>query len=689
MIKKLVLILLTIGLFFSSFGTREVYATEKQKVKVGIFPVEGYFDIDENGNLSGYGIDYLNTMVRYTNWELEYVVGTFEECEENIQNGTIDLVGYALRTDESKKVLGFPNIRTGFNVTKLIVALDNENVVSGDYNTYEGLNIGVATMDSSELFLDGFASYYQFNFNKVTFETTEQLFEALEKGEVDAAFTGVIKIPNDTRIISSYSLEPFYVATSINNNRLLDELNYAISKVELNHPDLTLSLREKYYSESSFDKLELTSAEQEFIKNSNTIKVGYEATLLPIEGNDERSGEAAGYTINLLDKITQLTRLSFEYVETASYTEGESLLSNKTIDIQSSVNANIINQDKYLVSDAYISASVVLVAKDGLDFSVNDEIKVAITPNTSRLELMIRKLYPNCTFVYYESINDSYEDVEKGTIDMLVHNIYSAESNILINYNSLRIIYDLGVKCSYRFAFAQETPPELKSIINKCIRLINDSEAKEMMMQAMVSQIENEINYVTILMAVFAGSVLTLTTIYLYTRYQKSRNALTRMAYFDKMTDVYNRGAAEKLMIELINKSTQYSFIMLDIDNLKTINDNYGHLEGDKMIQSMAAIIKDHFRDTDIVARFGGDEFAIMVPNLNKVKVLEASLKGLMSKITATTIIDDHQLSASVGAVVCDNNLDFNTAYVKADEALYQSKNNGKNIFTIYKWDDE
>jgi len=176
---------------------------------------------------------------------------------------------------------------------------------------------------------------------------------------------------------------------------------------------------------------------------------------------------------------------------------------------------------------------------------------------------------------------------------------------------------------------------------------------------------------------------------------------IENLAFYDALTKLPNRLLlTERLSQVLLNNKRQhhYSAVMfLDLDNFKSLNDTYGHSLGDVLLCQVAERLKQCVREVDTVARFGGDEFVVILSNLDKDK--EASVRyarGVAEKISKSlsafytlTIQENvvqHQCTASIGIVVFDakeSNQDNLLKY--ADTAMYKAKEAGKN--TICMWE--
>lgn len=151
---------------------------------------------------------------------------------------------------------------------------------------------------------------------------------------------------------------------------------------------------------------------------------------------------------------------------------------------------------------------------------------------------------------------------------------------------------------------------------------------------------------------------------------------LSQTCAIDPMTDLYNR--------RILDKKLKVSAVILcDVDDFKSINDIYGHDKGDFVIQMVAKILKNSFRNSDYVCRYGGDEFLILI-NESEYEFIKQRCEEINLVVNNTIQLPNRSVTLSIGAYLNYDEDPLEVSIKKADEALYYSKNNGKNQVSIY-----
>ena len=163
---------------------------------------------------------------------------------------------------------------------------------------------------------------------------------------------------------------------------------------------------------------------------------------------------------------------------------------------------------------------------------------------------------------------------------------------------------------------------------------------------------------------------------------------LLHLSMTDKLTGLFNRTKLDEAMEEQFQivkryKST-FSIMLMDVDFFKLVNDNYGHNVGDNVLIDLSNLLKINTRKTDIVGRWGGEEFMIICPksNADQTKTLALKIKEKVGKHCFKSY--DKQITVSIGICEYKENYSFEQILIFCDKALYQAKIEGRNKVVVY-----
>lgn len=153
----------------------------------------------------------------------------------------------------------------------------------------------------------------------------------------------------------------------------------------------------------------------------------------------------------------------------------------------------------------------------------------------------------------------------------------------------------------------------------------------------------------------------------------------------DYLTDVYNRKGGSSLIGAKMRTAMPYVFLMMDLDNFKRVNDHYGHDEGDRMLRYVGTLLKETFRQTDIVMRLGGDEFAVLACPCSDRKALQKKAEAVIRHYEdrAGEQYPKSRTSISIGGIYSGTPRTFLELYRLTDDVLYEVKQQKKGCCVI------
>lgn len=170
-------------------------------------------------------------------------------------------------------------------------------------------------------------------------------------------------------------------------------------------------------------------------------------------------------------------------------------------------------------------------------------------------------------------------------------------------------------------------------------------------------------------------------------RFRELSSLMNRDSLTGLLNHINLKLALEREVSQAQRRDAALTFVMLDLDNFKSVNDTYGHPIGDQVIKSLARLLTQRLRKGDIAARYGGEEFAVILPDTSTEDAyrLMDDLRQQFAKISYAHIKGDFSVTLSAGIAVCQTSTDMESLVVAADKALYKAKNSGRNQVVLDK----
>lgn len=163
---------------------------------------------------------------------------------------------------------------------------------------------------------------------------------------------------------------------------------------------------------------------------------------------------------------------------------------------------------------------------------------------------------------------------------------------------------------------------------------------------------------------------------------KETAQKLEILATTDSLTKVHNRYSIMKILENEVSRAKRYKsdigIALFDIDFFKKVNDNYGHDIGDEVLKKLAKVIRNHLRNIDIIGRYGGEEFLIILPETHKEETIETS-ERIRKLVENTSFSPVKKVTISLGVTTLNKSDEVETLFKRLDNLLYQAKKTGRN----------
>ncbi len=405
-------------------------ADRPEVLRVGFFAFSGYHVIEEDGRRSGYGYEFLQRLAIHGGWSYEYVGydRSYAEALDMLRSGEVDIVTSVSKTPEREEEFLFSDQSIGVNSTIFTVKAGNQDIVEGDYATYDGIAVGMLEGNSKNANFEQFASEHGFSFRPVYFAGQDKLSAALQAGEVDAAVTGSLRLLENEWLLESFDASPFYICTRKDRADLMDRIDEAINEMDLHAPNWRDTLHETYYATDQDGAIIMNAGERAYLEEHRAS--GRPLRLL---FNPDRppycyfeDGEAKGILPAIFDVLAQRLGLSYEFVPVKDREEYYAMRAAGEADVVLDFTGDyyLAEEEGYKITVPYFQTNFARLALDGFSGTAKH---LAVMERAEAINSYIASRYPEEALLRYPTSRECVRAVLNGDADATILYAYTAE----------------------------------------------------------------------------------------------------------------------------------------------------------------------------------------------------------------------------------------------------------------------
>lgn len=638
-IKRTAVLILCLVLLMNVFPLSAAAQTGKTEkvVRVG-WHEPPFYITDASGRLSGYSYEYQRKIAAYTGWKYEYVKGSWAELMQKLKEGEIDLMSNVSYSEERTKDMLFSSLPMGTESYYVYVSPDNKEIISENISSLSGKKVGVAKGSiQKDYFLD-WAKKHDIQAQMVELTGTDEESMKLLGKQIDAFVTlDVYGTPETAVPVCKVGSSDYFFAISKSRYDLLPELDAALNRIQDENKYYDQQLHDKYLKNSETNRY-LTAEERDWLTKHGKIKVGYQDNYLAFCAKDAETGKLTGALKDYLEYASkELENYKIEFEPVCFPTAAAALEALQKGEIDCMFPANLTDHDAeklgLLISPRLMHTAMDAVVResDKKEFLLREKVVAAINEGNTNYDVFLSDYYPKWEREYYKDTPAALEAVADKKADCVIISSYRF-SNISKQCEKLHLttIYT-GVDMDYCFA-VREGESTLYSILSRITDIVPDAAVHTSLTYYSTEDVKTSFMdfikdnlftvmavIVSILLVIF---ILLLISVKAEKKVRKEKHlikALNRKVFVDALTSVRNQGAYTEYVGRLnesikSEEQPEFSIGIFDCDDLKYINDNYGHDKGDIYLKTACQLICKVF-DHSPVFRVGGDEFAVILQN--------------------------------------------------------------------------
>jgi len=664
------------------------------------------FDFTLSGKPHGFGIDLMNLISQYSGIQFQYINGfTWDQLVEMFLAGEIDLLHSLSLTPEREKQSYFS---PPYFHSKNVLIFRQDTPETNSLKDLEGKIIALPKGWSS---IEFFRTHYP-KVHIVEVANSRQALEYVDQGKV---FATVEQKEIAQYFIKKFGFHDLRLSQWIDNTELqkTSSMHFAILKnnpilyqilikAQNNIPPQTLqALHQKWFSregrELGREDVGLTPDERRFLNKKSSISYCVPPEAMPFSAI--RNGKITGMSADYLDIFSDKIGIAFHLIPTASWKESNEKFQSGECEIFPVVTMPGKLKDTIDLTSPILKFQAAIITREeegfiaGLQHFVGKKlavVKYGITKES------VASRYPHISVLAFANTRECLLQVSNNTTDGALLAVPVAAYYIRhLGLSNLKIAGYSGSEGAIRIGVKKDQP-HLHSIMSKLIRSIPQNDIDTIYQKWISLRFEQKPDY-TLLWKVVAIISFLVVLVLLWNRQlvqlnkkiaeanrklEEKSEELEMLSITDVLTGLYNRRYADSKLEKEIVRAERYngklSLIITDLDYFKKVNDSWGHQAGDRVLQAFATILNKNTRDSDLVSRWGGEEFLIICPETN-LRGAVTQAENLRKIFAQTSFENIGTKTASFGVATYLPRESKNSLVQRADDALYRAKDNGRN----------
>ncbi|BEP27776.1 transporter substrate-binding domain-containing protein [Helicovermis profundi] len=698
--KKILILCLTIILYMMisvSFSSTNYLSADEKKwladnknktFNLGLDPFSGMDYFKFRGGIDGYLIDLKELIVKETGIKIN-IVGdkSWGEVYKGLQDGSVDILFGANKTPKRMEFMSFTN-----PVYKYPYSIFAEK--NSDVKTIGDLDKKTIGFIDGDIVINVFKNLYNnISYKKIEYNSQIDGLEALSNGEIDGFITSGGQIAYEFKHLYPNVSEVAEISTITSDMTLSTRKNETIlanilnSVIDENYNEILESIKK---AKINYNRkiLEFNDDELNWLDGNKEIVVGVPDDYLPFDYFNK--GKYEGIAGEIFNEISNIVGFKYRIIH-APFNKLYYMALQGKIDVLDM--AKTEEREKLFIFTRPFNKErdIIIGRKSSLwiqDIYGLENKKVAVVDGYWHKGFLEKNL-KNPNIVITKNIEDSLEQLENKKVDYVIENPTVIDfykdglgfSNIVMKGNTSReSFFYFGINKDKR---------ELASIVDKAITLIDYDKLKNIGLST-APNLKNR-NTKKLIAIVIILIFVVLLMVFALIRMLKAyinQNVETKllkdkekMFYTDALTNAKSRMYFNKIEESIDFLKYPQAIIITDLNNLKYINDKYGHFFGDELIKKFSEILIEFFSNGEII-RMGGDEFLIILEETTE-NICEFNFNKIFQKCEETKICDGDICiegpSASYGIVIRENSsYDLKQARIDADIKMYEMKNKNR-----------